>query len=770
MVAVSMIAGDDWRPDEIKTLLASIEPHVHAIYVNWNGTERKPRWGNWTSTPIHYMQTEWTDDFAAARQAAYLMVPKKKYGWWMWMDCDDMLVAPDGLSSLFDALDPYERGIWMRYAYGIEPETGDCVVEQWRERILSLDWVWMWKWPIHEICIGPQGTAFSRADGPETSKVYIEHLRKAGEDRGAKERNRRIIVKAMNKEPNEPRYAYYYAKECMRAADLEPAGPKKNLLADAAIIQYRKFLNMVAERGAHDDAYGAAVSIGDLFLLKDDPRGAVDAYLQAAKFYPDWPEAWLGAARGLMKMGEWERMRGFADIASKLSKPVTSAALEVLDYGYNPLILRAVAEDEMGNYEAALADYKAALKIYRDPKISVGDRIKKIKKKLRDTPKTSAREERIRLRGTRADKSICFYTNPIAENWNQTTLATGGHGGAETLILELAPRFAADGWRVAVFGCPGDSHLGLGQDGVEYWRSEDWLPVEPYTVFVSSRAAAPFSGPVESKQKYLWMHDVNIGPGLRSVVGKQTKIIPISHWHQSYLRRLYGIPDQYMHVIPNGIDIDRYPEAGSYDDGHRFIWTSSPDRGLEYLMALWPNIREILPDATLDIFYGWDFIDRLLEKMPDHPIRYLKVKMGYQWENLGGEEAGLKWWGRVSPVALAALQCQSNLWAYPTTFMETYCLSAVQAQAAGCVPMTTSLAALKENVACDWLQIDGWAANVDYQRRYLELIEAVTADTPAASDLREQARQEGRRLAERNTIDIAYSRWNDLFLAEGLEV
>lgn len=766
MIALSVIAGDSWQADEIKAMLASVEPHVAAIYVNYNGEKsRVPAWARWTSTPIIWGRNKWEDDFAKARMQAYTMIPKDEYGWWMWIDCDDVLLTgPDGFDPVWGELDQYTRGCFMRYDYGVVHATDQVVVEQWRERLLSLDWVWAWRYPIHELCYGPPGTTYTRLDTPATEDIAIRHQREAGEDRGAKDRNRRILMKALKDYPDDPRYQYNFANECLREADLaEKGSARKVMLAEAAITQYQRFLNM--ESGG-DDGYAAANRIGDLFLMKEDPFGALDAYLQAAKYYPSWPDAWLGAARSCMMFGDFGRMYTFADIASKLPRPKTTAAIEPLDYGYSPLLLRAIASDEQGNLDEAIKDYKAAQKIFDDPEVNLTDRIKMLRKRIRDhksAPDVGA--IRARLRGTKKDKSIFFFTQPIHEVWNQKTLAAGGHGGAETLVLELAPRFAADGWRVCIFGTPGEE---IGEhDGVEYWRSDDWSPVEPSTVFVSSRSTAPFYGPIDARMSYLWLHDVNVGPELRNIVGRNTGILPISRWHMQHIMRLYGITPEYMHVVPNGIDLSLFPDP-NLSDGHRFIWSSSPDRGLDTLSQLWPMVKEMIPDATLEVFYGWDYIDKVIAYGNAGHLQALKNDIMQTWDALGGEDAGLFWRGRVPPQELAVAQLNSDVWAYPTDFMETYCLTAVQMQAAGVLPITSRLAALTENVANDWLMLEGWPRNVDYQGRFLALIRDVLS--PENAEMRMEARLIGRGFAETQTYDNAYTKWNDMFLAHGLEV
>ena len=38
---------------------------------------------------------------------------------------------------------------------------------------------------------------------------------------------------------------------------------------------------------------------------------------------------------------------------------------------------------------------------------------------------------------------------------------------------------------------------------------------------------------------------------------------------------------------------------------YKIIYTSSYDRGLQHLLDMWPDIKKEVPEATLDIYYGW---------------------------------------------------------------------------------------------------------------------------------------------------------------------
>src|SRR6266568_4562910 len=113
----TLISGDGWKEDEIKKLLDSLEPNVKAIYVAYNGKRPSIPWQEWTKTPIYIERFKWEDDFSLARNQAIQMLPKEPNAWALWIDTDDILVAPEGVGAMFEMMDEYTRGIFLRYAY-----------------------------------------------------------------------------------------------------------------------------------------------------------------------------------------------------------------------------------------------------------------------------------------------------------------------------------------------------------------------------------------------------------------------------------------------------------------------------------------------------------------------------------------------------------------------------------------------------------------------------------------------------------------------------
>lgn len=766
-----MILGDQFKDEELKRCFKSLKDSgIDRLFINYNGnkfprsTARNIFQDLIKDFPIDVRFNPWEDDFSKARTQSFKMVPKKKFDWILWIDSDDILVAERNLNDILDQVDVHTSGVFVRYDYAIEPETGQVVVEQWRERFLRTNVNWEWKHSIHEVCLGPPGTKFVRLEG-----VHIEHLRHSGEERGARERNRRIIAKARRENPDVPRYLFYFAGETMAEADLETDPQKKIALAQAAALAFSEFKELLGE--INDDYYIAQVRIAECCRISGDFLEAFDADLETIAIYPSWPDGYIGAAKSMMEIGDFSRMFAFADIASKMSKPHTAASIETMNSSFTPIFLRAIANEHLGNLEAAIEDYSNARNIWSPPNDKVKDKLKELTERLNNPSLGSKADiDRKRLRGAKPKKSIAFVTTPLPEDWHPELMKKNGSGGAELCIMNLAPMFAADGWRVAVFGTPGE-YRGVYDDGVEYWESNELLTTEEFKVMVSSRNTATFKTTVNAKVNLLWMHDVNIGPDLLSVKDRPDKILALTPWHKNHLSKLYDIDPSRIAIIPNGIDLNRFPKKYSETGklNQKFIWSSSYDRGLETVLGLWPSIKNRLPDATLDIFYGWNMHDKSVENIrkfnEEHAeaMNMFKVKIETQMKVLGmTQNHGITHHGRVSQDVLASHMLGSSIWPFTTQFMETFCITAVEMQAAGVLPIASNLAALQDNIAVKDLLIEGWPQNVSYQNEFLHKLDAVY--NGSHEDVL-YARQEGRKLAEENTWEKAYEKWQDLLLS-----
>lgn len=755
-VAACLIAGDEWEEEEVEKMFSSIQPFVSGIFVAYNGKHKELPWQKYSDVKITQQKFVWEDDFSKARNQSFAMVPSHKFDWKCWIDTDDVFKCDiiEKYDEMFDSLDEYTKAIFIKYNYAIEPETGIVVVEQWRERFFSTDAEFYWLYPIHEVCKAKGMLQFGRRE-----QCWIDHQRKSGEDRGARERNRRILEKAALADPGESRHYFYLAGETMAEADVERTNiVRKHALCDAAIDIFETFRNV--RNSLDEDVYLATCRIAELNRWKEDYSTALQFDMEAIAIFPAWPDAFCGACKSLMAIKDWRRMKDFANLACSVAKPTTAVSIEPLNSSFTPLMLRGIANEELQEYDQAIRDYKEALKYWRPPNGSLEDKIDELKELKKKKPHEDLRKE---LRGATPEKSICFFTNPLVEVWHPKTLKEYGAGGAETCIIELSPYFKEEGYRTVVFGTPGE-YRGV-HEGVEYWNTEEWMPQEEFSVFVSSRSPFPFENNINSKLKLLWMHDVNLGEDIINHVNLPDKVLGLTNWHVNHLNKLYGIEKERLHIVPNGINIDRFKVDRSKDDSNdpKFIWLSSPDRGLDTLLSMWPLIKDRFPEATLEIYYGWAIIDKLIANFRSvgqtHQfLENYKIKVQKQMKWLEGEKAGITWKDRVPPDELAEALYRANFALFPTAFMETFCLAMVQCQAAGVIPITSNLAALSENVAYKDGLVTGWPSNSTYQRQFLSTLDIIINNKEEIVN----ARTQGRELALQKTWEHSFVEWKNL--------
>lgn len=126
-------------------------------------------------------------------------------------------------------------------------------------------------------------------------------------------------------------------------------------------------------------------------------------------------------------------------------------------------------------------------------------------------------------------------------------------------------------------------------------------------------------------------------------------------------------------------------------DLHKCVYTSSYDRGLEHLLEVWPKVRAAVPDATLEVVYGWQLFDRFYKDNPASMQWKAKILEGLK-------QPGITEHGRLPQAEIPLLLQRCGLWTYPTHFGEINCISAIKAQAYGCEPVVVDYAALKETV------------------------------------------------------------------------
>ena len=192
-----------------------------------------------------------------------------------------------------------------------------------------------------------------------------------------------------------------------------------------------------------------------------------------------------------------------------------------------------------------------------------------------------------------------------------------------------------------------------------------------------------------SKINVLWEHlnyDQPNVQGLKdeSLVNQLDAIVFVSHWQHDQFRRHFPIPGNKCYVIQNATEA--CPHHVKPSSNLRLIYTSTPWRGLKFLIQAWKKLNR--QDVELVVYsgtkiYGQEFHER------EHPKF---VPLYQQLQDL----PGVTYYDYAPNSEIRKALESAHILAYPSSFEETSCLAAIEALAAGCKVVTTSFGALPE--------------------------------------------------------------------------
>jgi len=318
------------------------------------------------------------------------------------------------------------------------------------------------------------------------------------------------------------------------------------------------------------------------------------------------------------------------------------------------------------------------------------------------------------------DKSVVIFGSNAFEDWGPDSLVTGC-GGSEEAIIHLSKRWAEMGWDVTVFNnCPKEED----RDGVHWRRYEDFNPRDGFNILISWRNNA-FLDPKIAEKKFVDIHDV---PRLSSFPADSLKDVQMMAKSQYHRECFPNLEDDNFTIIPNGIDYKQFP-PNPVKTKNNLVWTSSYDRGLLPLLEMWADVKKEVPDATLDVYYGFGLLDSSpAGKHKDY--RVWKDNM----ERLLAQD-GVTHHGRVGTDEIAKAYLKAEAWAYPTSFPEISCITAMKAQAAGAIPVSTDYAALKETIK-EGILIEGDSKDPEVVEEFKTKLIELLKDDKKKEDIR----------------------------------
>ncbi len=266
-----------------------------------------------------------------------------------------------------------------------------------------------------------------------------------------------------------------------------------------------------------------------------------------------------------------------------------------------------------------------------------------------------------------------------------------GVHGVETTYIELSAEFYKLGHEVFLFCTTDKEHVSEGVHYIPYEKINEYLSIEP-DVIIASRWYDSFYFETKAK-KVLWLQDAYYAdPQGRKVFTDCHLYICSSPWHRDYTYQRFGhdINSTKFFIIPLGIRTELFQPPQNRDK-NKAIYSSNPDRGLYILIEMWDKIKEQLPDLTLTIYYGWDGLKTWNQSEEwQNSVKAQKERV-MNWISTHPE---ITLAGRVPKQVLAKEFLSASMCLYPNNFFETFCITALETQAAGVPMITTDMGAL----------------------------------------------------------------------------
>jgi tetratricopeptide (TPR) repeat protein len=320
-----------------------------------------------------------------------------------------------------------------------------------------------------------------------------------------------------------------------------------------------------------------------------------------------------------------------------------------------------------------------------------------------------------------------FFYQPRSIPYDARTPRDRGLGGTESAVVYLAEALAGRGHSVAVFNsCEEPGWWG----GVEYARWQD-MPVRSVTgqpdVLVAVRHWETIAGARFAPLQMFWTGDAYDQPFVRSLGDAAARdgidfFLMLSEWQEQTFRQHHRVPGWRVQRTTNASAASSVAPpvrpAAVAARPPRLAYASTPFRGLDVLLDLFPRIRAACPGAELDVY----------SSMRVYGVSEQDDRAQFEALYRKARQPGVTLVGSLPQLQLAARLEQARVLAYPNHYAETFCIAAVEAQAAGCPVLTTALGALPETVGSGGICLPGDPRTPAYQHAFVETCAALLTD------------------------------------------
>jgi len=196
----------------------------------------------------------------------------------------------------------------------------------------------------------------------------------------------------------------------------------------------------------------------------------------------------------------------------------------------------------------------------------------------------------------------------------------------------------------------------------------------------------------DDKINILWMqHFVNQEEAKnlssKTYVDKLDYIVFNSHWNFEKFVYQFKVPETKSIVIKNAIEKIQYSEKPK--DKMSLVYHTTPWRGLVHLLKIFKSLN--LKNVELNICSSTLIYGKKFENI-----------YGKKYKNIFEEcknSKNINYLGFLDNNKVIELLKKMHIYAYPSVWVETSCISAIESMAAGCEVVTTNLGALYETCA-----------------------------------------------------------------------
>jgi len=282
--------------------------------------------------------------------------------------------------------------------------------------------------------------------------------------------------------------------------------------------------------------------------------------------------------------------------------------------------------------------------------------------------------------------------------FNGETIPNGQSlGGSESAGYYMARELVKRGHKVIVFTNSEKTgtwdgvtyeFLGTPRDNMPLGERFHYVMRAPYDVVIAQRHWHSFLNIYNSKLNIWWLHDlalhrqsVQVQPQLMNL----DRVFTVSEFHKQQVSDVYGIPKEFITPTKNGIAYEEYEGLDQFErEPNSLIYASRPERGLDNLIGK-DGIMDMLPNCHLYVC-GYD-----------NTVPQLKAYYNYLWRCCD-ERKNVTNVGSLGKRKLAELMARCMIYVYPTTFEDTSCMVALEANACGTPFIAFKTAALPETM------------------------------------------------------------------------